>query len=824
MPPILPDKLPWQALVGPVRNTDGSLQLSFRLYGPDLSGQPREVKGSAALRANNAIRRLGAGWVLYSEARRVPATDYPSSRFPHPLAQRIDDERRDWYLSPGRHFYSEYYLTLRYLPPMGKSSWVQELWVQGQAPTQTTSEQEHIRTFAAEAAHLAGLLAGDQMLKQLDASETLTYLHSCISHKRHKVAVPRYPLYLSYQLCDSAFRGGLDLQLGPHHLKVISISDFPDRSLAGLLQGLDNLGFEYRWTTRYIATPKHKAKKIMQRIQQQWFSQRKSTTSRIIEQLAGPQEAILDSDAINKAQAIDHARQEIGADIVGYGQLTDVIVVWDRDHGEAERRARVVEELINDAECVARIEELGAEDAWLSSVPGDVSHNPVRPMLSSLNRVHMLPGLLSVWSGPEWNERLNGPPLFYATTGGSTPFRVSTHAGERGNVLVLGPIRSGKTALVGFSAMQFLRYRDARIVMFQVKGGGKCETLCLGGRYIDLGAMGPSFQPYRDIHIRQELEYRQEWTCDRLEEGRIPVSVLVRSFVGNALDKLSRAPVAQRTITELINVMRSLSAKGERTAPPKRGPQGISEGLSDETKARRLWHLEICEALSYYCGGILDADHDTPLDASVQCLEWESFLENSPRLVPAVLTHVWHELDRGFTGDPVLFIVDEFNRLVSQELIVSRIDRVVRTYGFRNVAMVVATQAVEDILSVRIGPLLLQSCPTRILLPNGAALSSACRAAYEALGLTPEQIQTIAQARPKRDYFFQRESEGGRLFELQLEGMALEVSGRSRPEHLRLMDQVLAAYGAKDFWRGWLQTCGLSVPEAEEHEEAPAYA
>src|SRR6266404_862361 len=87
-PQNLADFLPWAALVadGVVLNKDGSLQRIACFRGPDLdSATPTELVGVTA-RLNNALRRLGTGWVIFVEASRHSAQDYPSSQFPDPVS------------------------------------------------------------------------------------------------------------------------------------------------------------------------------------------------------------------------------------------------------------------------------------------------------------------------------------------------------------------------------------------------------------------------------------------------------------------------------------------------------------------------------------------------------------------------------------------------------------------------------------------------------------------------------------------------------------------------------------------------------------------
>ena len=117
-PASLADFLPWAALIekGVILNTDGSFQRSARFRGPDLdSATPAELVGVTA-RLNNALRRLGSGWVIFVEAQRVAAHTYPHNRFPDTASALVDLERQDAFEEVGAHFESRYFLTFVWLP------------------------------------------------------------------------------------------------------------------------------------------------------------------------------------------------------------------------------------------------------------------------------------------------------------------------------------------------------------------------------------------------------------------------------------------------------------------------------------------------------------------------------------------------------------------------------------------------------------------------------------------------------------------------------------------------------------------------------------
>src|SRR5690606_35238675 len=103
----------------------------------------------------------------------------------------------------------------------------------------------------------------------LDDPETLTYLHSTISTKRHRVRVPEVPMHLDALLADQPLTGGLEPRLGDAHLRVLTIVGFPTATTPGLLDEMNRLPFPYRWSTRAILLDKTDATRLLTRIRRQ---------------------------------------------------------------------------------------------------------------------------------------------------------------------------------------------------------------------------------------------------------------------------------------------------------------------------------------------------------------------------------------------------------------------------------------------------------------------------------------------------------------------------------------------------------------------------
>ncbi|XIA62026.1 hypothetical protein ACFIOY_20245 [Bradyrhizobium sp. TZ2] len=174
-----------------------------------------------------------------------------------------------------------------------------------------------------------------------------------------------------------------------------------------------------------------------------------------------------------------------------------------------------------------------------------------------------------------------------------------------------------------------------------------------------------------------------------------------------------------------------------------------------------------------------------------------------PELVAPVLTYLFHALEARFDGRPTLLVLDEAWLFLDDPLFADRIREWLKTLRKKNVAVVFATQSLSDIADSQIAPAIIESCPTRIFLPNPWALEPAQSETYRRFGLNDTQVRLIAEAFPKRDYYLQSRA-GNRLFELGLGPIALAFAAASSPEDQRLIEALLARFGPGQFAERYL--------------------
>jgi type IV secretion system protein VirB4 len=474
------------------------------------------------------------------------------------------------------------------------------------------------------------------------------------------------------------------------------------------------------------------------------------------------------------------ALQELGADETGEAYVTATVTVWDEDARSADEKLRLVEKVIQGRDFTCMMEGVNALEAWFGSLPGHVYANVRQPPVSTLNLAHLIP-LSAVWAGPERDEHFAAPPLFFAKTEGSTPFRFSLHVGDVGHTLTVGPTGAGKSVLLALMAMQFRRYADAQIFTFDFGGSMRAAALAMGGDWQDLGgalsddaSMPVALQPLARIDDAAERGWAAEWVAHILERGRITITPEAKEHIWTALSSLASAPVAERTLTGLSVLLQSNALK---------------------------------QALRPYCiggpfGRLLDAETELLGYPDMQVFETEGLVGTGA--AAAVLSYLFHRIEARLVGWPTLIIIDEGWLALDDPGFAGQLREWLKTLRKKNASVVFATQSLADIESSAIAPAIVESCPTRIFLANERAFEPQIMAIYRRFGLNDRQIEILARATPRRDYYCQSRR-GNRLFELGLGEAALAFTAASSKTDQTAISRIISEHGRAGFAAEWLR-------------------
>jgi type IV secretion system protein VirB4 len=420
-------------------------------------------------------------------------------------------------------------------------------------------------------------------------------------------------------------------------------------------------------------------------------------------------------------------------------------------------------------------------------------------LVSSLNLAHTLP-VSAIWSGPEKNEHLDQPPHMLAKTTGGTPFRVTTNVGDVGHTLVLGPTGAGKSTLLSLMALQWLRYDDAQVIFFDKGKSSRAATLAVGGDFYDLSLGGEvAFQPLSGVDDKQERAWARDWLSEILRSEGLEVTPKVKEEVWNALEQVGERPRDERTMSALRILVQHKEVKNVLEDYTEDGPYGALFDAAEETLGLSRWvALEMAE------------------------------LMETPAVVPAALSYLFHRIESRFTGEPTLLVLDEAWLFLDEPQFAEKIREWLKVLRKKRVYVVFGTQQVADATSSEVSDAIVESCLTRIFLPNGRALEPGVAEHYKKMGLNEQQVRLLAEAQPKREYYFDSER-GSRMFQLGLEETpaGLAVVGSSDPEDQALMDEILERVGEEKFAERFFEAKGIgwaaqAVGERGSEEEYDA--
>lgn len=135
----------------------------------------------------------------------------------------------------------------------------------------------------------------------------------------------------------------------------------------------------------------------------------------------------------------------------------------------------------------------------------------------------------------------------------------------------------------------------------------------------------------------------------------------------------------------------------------------------------------------------------------------------------------------------------------------------------KNCLVLLATQSLSDAVASGLLDVLLEQCPTKILLPNkeadlrGTKENPGPADLYQTFGLNDREINLLKNSQYKRHYYY-KSPLGRRLFELGLGPLALSFVAVSDKESLAEIQYLQQTHGA-DWPLAWLDKRGVNYAQ-----------
>jgi type IV secretion/conjugal transfer VirB4 family ATPase len=805
----LADLLNYASMIddGIIVGKNGSLMAAWLYQGDDNASSTDEQREIVSYRINQALAGLGNGWMLHVDAVRRNAPNYSDptrSHFPDAITRSIDEERRRYFNNLGTMYEGFFVLTITWFPPvLAQARFVELMFdddsgaIDKKARSGQILEQFRQDINAIES-HLSAVfkmerLRGRKIITEEGAGKTeddfLRYVQFCVTGLNHPVLLPSTPIYLDALIGGQECWGGVIPKIGRKFIQAVSIEGFPMESYPGILTQLAELPVEYRWNSRFIFMDSHEAAAHLEKFRKKW----RQKVRGFFDQVFNTNSGHIDQDAASMVADAEAAIAEVNSGMTTAGYYTSVVILMDENREKLENAARQIEKAIHSLGFVARVETINTMDAWLGSLPGHGVENVRRPIMNALNLADLLP-VSSIWTGettapcPLYPPA--SPPLLHGVTTGYAPFRLNLHVRDLGHSILFGPTGNGKSTHLALLAAQLRRYPGMSIFAFDKGMSLYPLTKATGGSHFTVAGETDalSFCPLQFLESSSDRAWAMDWIDTMLALNGLTTNPGQRNEIASAIINMHQT--GSHSLTDFVSSIQDKS---------------IREALKQYTVEGAQGHL-------------LDAESDGLALTAFMTFEIEELMGLGEKYALPVLLYLFRRIERSLHGQPAAIIIDEAWMMLGHEAFREKIREWLKTLRKANCMVIMATQSLSDAARSGILDVIVESTATKIFLPNLFARDEDTAALYRRMGLNNRQIDIIATATPKRQYYYVSEK-GRRLYDLALGPLALAFVGASDKDSIAAIQALEAKFG-NEWVSEWLKSRNINFSDYVEEYAA----
>ncbi|MBU2722797.1 VirB4 family type IV secretion system protein [Acidithiobacillus ferridurans] len=743
---------------------DGAM-LALYTYAPaDTDGlSPGQVDDDAAImeRALMTLRREDVmAWMLVNRSEK---TVYPTGQHDNPVAKKIEALYRKDYLSQ-RHYSHRFYIailmthatrggrvieTFMHHMNQGKSiglsasSALKEAFGFGAmeiAEEARLKEQQReldsvLNQFTATASPLRGLhrLSGGDLWGALDA------LVSPAESAPRPIQLPQTVLLDGYLGRNTITVKDQELVFEgvstEKHIAVLSVKNEPDawpeNTKPGMLDILYGVDAEWTLSIALRMVNMEQARGFVKAFRRFYLNTRKGLRSVVGETISGQQSDNVNVDAEVKAdEANDALRSFAGSSpVAAYTNLTLVVKADTTDALERDTK-RCNEALSEHFQLIRERSHLFS--AWAGTIPGQWAL-PVRWVFLTGGAIADLLPIRGIYEGNPVNPyyekqyRRNMPAITAMNTAQKTPFYFNFHAGDLGHTLIVGPSRSGKSAMVNFLISQWMKYQNARIFVFDKDHSNWITTLMLNGDYLGLAEPGGlSMNPVKTLKTEQDWAWFTQWADYILSVRDGPLTTDEGTELANAVQRLKAIPEDLRDLPILgDHFFGPLAAKLRGRLAPWIGNgmwSAFFSGQKDGIRFSRYTTISMDDILAY------------------------------PEPARAFLNYLFYRIEHSLDGEPTMIYIEEAWFAFEDPIFSQRLKEWLKRLAKLNVIVVMATQSVFEVEGTKAFASIIDNVPTLLMLPHrrATAFTQLYRDNFQ---FSPEQVQKLTELTQKSDYY-----------------------------------------------------------------------
>lgn len=725
----------------------GHVGMAFRIHGADFECLDNVQRREVVHRFEAALRTLDDRCRVYQYLHKRRVQPFTTARHQNPVIDRALQERAAYLNSRAQSLYEiDLYFVLTYEGLQSRFSRSTELrnvlrrprrafreWLSTLAVLDLLeADIELARSQLEQKAAVLETQLGDTLRPtRLKKSDAFRFLRRLVNYAPATIdsSTLKYDTHVDYFIADSTVECHRShLEVGSHHVQVLTMKEPPSATYAHLLEDLYAVPGEFIACLEWRRLPTERMRRELQTRRRHFFNKRVALVNYVAPDVR-PDEMLVDESAGATVRQLGDALTEMEINGHFFGECSLTLVVFDEDSSLVAKAAAEAAKVMAAHDGVLVSESYNLLNAWLSVLPGNCAHNLRRLALLETNCAD-LSFLFSLDGGSRVSDRLGGEALAVFETRHQTPYFVNLHVGDVGHTVVLGPTGAGKSFLLNFLITHAQKY-DPMTVIFDIGHSYRKLASVLQGSYVQLGLhqQGVTINPFAAEPTPEHLHFLHAFARVLIENAdAYRLSDAEDRELYEAIESVYVLDRDQRRLYSLANLL----------------PRSLSTRLSRWIEGGRYADL-------------FDHVEDTLDLQRFQVFELEAMRE-FPALLEPLLFYVLHRVNAALAAPAhgerlTMCVVDEAWRFVQHERLRAYIEEALKTWRKRNGAMVLATQMIDDFASDALLRTVVESCPTKLLLPN-AALD---RTQYaELFGLNELELDLLSELVPRQQFMLKR--------------------------------------------------------------------
>ena len=745
-----------------VYNKNDSIQMTLKIVYRNLDFESEDIQIYVFDKINEAIKKLDSEdyFTIYFETqrKRILITEKLRDNVPPPT-KNIFQAQQEKFNEKYQCYTTENFITINF--SIDRSNYIKKLFrsmklFKKNDDLEKKMQQDfskYISTFIDKIHEFKSQLDPVVLdIETIKGEELQAFLVSQVTndfYKRIKISENNsLDEYLSFSEIENNKRYS---KINGEYMACIGFLTFPDTIQMRILRELESLNFPFRYVVRFRVEKQNKLHLRFKNIRKY----HQLTTRSMGEYATNSQSEYEDEISREQANETQEAIKELRGKRAIFGQLTATIVLKDKSLARLQEKINAITKITTFHGFWCKNDVYNMYHSYFGAMAGNNDLNRRTGLTASTSLLCMV-STSTPFLGFQYNEKLKEHALMHALTDSEDIYNFNLHVADVGHTLIVGPTGAGKSVLLGLIASQFMRYKNAKVIFFDKNKSSEVLCRCSGGQFYDIGSEF-SFQIMEKINDEKYKSFVREWLFSIADLEREELSIDEKQHITETLNLTALESDEDRTFTSFKNLLTNNRLKA------------IYENYIDGTYQKYFNREKKLEKSNFVV------------------FEMDSILKDT-KLVNFLLNYLFFTIEHEMLdGKPTVIFIDEAWTALNNEYMKKQLEEWLRELRKKNASVVFATQSLSEIDKSSLAPVIIESCKTKIMLPNEGAFRT--KELYNKIGLSDEEIEKVQNALPKKEYFVKNEI-GSALVRFELGKEAIYYVGSNHVSDIERINQI----------------------------------